>query len=71
VRVSIGPKLSTSSPSTLKIHPRVDLPIRTLREAPVSITSIPVIRPSVALIAITLMRLFPNNCCTSQVTSIC
>ena len=71
VRVSIGPKLSTGSPSTLKIHPKVALPTGMLKGALVSITSIPLIRPSVALIAIALTQLFPNNCCTSQVTLIC
>ena len=71
VRVSTGPKLSIGSPSTLKIRPRVAPPTGTLRGVPVSITSIPLIRPSVALIATALTRLFPNNCCTSQVTLIC
>jgi len=70
VRVSTGPKLSTVSPSTLKIRPRVAPPTGTLKGAPVSITSIPHVRPSVAFIATTLTRLFPDNCYTSQVTLI-
>ena len=70
MRVSTGPKLSTGSPSTLKIRPSVAPPTGTLRGAPVSITSIPLVRPSVALMATARTRLFPNNCCTSQVTLI-
>ena len=70
MRVSTGPKLSTGSPSTLKIRPRVAPPTGTLSGAPVSLTSIPLVKPSVALIATALTRLFPNNCCTSQVTLI-
>ena len=67
MRVSTRPKLSMSSPSMLKIHPSVALLIGTLKGALVSITSIQLIRPSVALIAISLTRLFPNSYCTSQV----
>ena len=54
MRASTGPKLSTGSPRTLKIRPRVAPPTGTLRGAPVSITLIPLVKPSVALIATAL-----------------
>uniref|UniRef100_A0A2N9FG62 Ribulose bisphosphate carboxylase large chain n=1 Tax=Fagus sylvatica TaxID=28930 RepID=A0A2N9FG62_FAGSY len=41
VKSSAGPKLSTGSPSTLKIRPKVAPPTGTLKGAPVSITPIP------------------------------
>ncbi len=48
--------------STLKIRYKIVLSTRTLKEAPVSITFIPLIRP---FVAIALTRLPPNYCCTS------
>ena len=54
MRASTGPKLSTGSPRTLKIRPRVAPPTGTLRGAHVSITLIPLVKPSVALIATAL-----------------
>ncbi|MED6114617.1 hypothetical protein PIB30_079053 [Stylosanthes scabra] len=56
VRVSTGPKSSTGSPSTLKIRPRVALPTGRLRGAPVSTTSIPLIRPSASCKLHTALR---------------
>ena len=54
--------------STLKIRYKIVPSTRTLKEAPVSITFIPLIRPFVAT---ALTRLLPNYCCTSWVTFIC
>ncbi|KVI09203.1 hypothetical protein Ccrd_012374 [Cynara cardunculus var. scolymus] len=65
--VSAGPKLSTGSPSTLKIRLSRST-AQTPSRAFVSIMSIPLVRPSV--IATTLTQLFPNDCCASQVTVI-
>ena len=45
---------SVGSPRTLKIRPKVSLPTGTLIALPVSITGVPLLRPSVELIAIHL-----------------
>ena len=57
--------LSTGSPSTLKIRPSVASPTGTVIGAPVSTTSRPRARPSVASIAIARTRSSPRCCCTS------
>ncbi len=60
-----GSPSSIGSPSTLKIRPSVSSPTGTLIGAPVSTTSSPRARPSVASIAIARTWLSPRCCCTS------
>ena len=62
---STGSPLSTGSPSTLKIRPSVRSPTGTVIGPPVSITSRPRARPSVASMAIARTRPSPRCCCTS------
>ena len=62
--------LSIGSPSRLKIRPRVASPTGTVIGPPVSITSSPRCRPSVASIATARTRSSPRCCCTSQTSSV-
>src|SRR5215207_5824267 len=63
---SIGSPSSITSPSTLKMRPSVTLPTGTVIGPPVSTTSIPRARPSVASIATARTRSSPRCCWTSQ-----
>ena len=60
-----GPASSMTSPSTLKMRPRVGSPTGTEIGAPVSITSVPRERPSVMSRATARTLSSPRSCCTS------
>jgi len=60
--VSIGPPSSTGCPRTFNILPRTAFPTGTFIGEPVSITSIPLCRPSVESIATALITLLPRCC---------
>jgi len=65
---SIGSPRSIGSPSRLKIRPSVTWPTGTVIGAPVSITSVPRLRPSVVSIATARTRSSPRCCWTSQIS---
>jgi hypothetical protein len=60
---------STGSPSTFQTRPSVTSPTGTEIGEPVSNTSIPRARPSVASIATARTRSSPRCCCTSAIRS--
>ena len=60
-----GPR-SMGSPNRLKIRPSVTRPTGTVIGAPVSITSVPLERPSVVSMATARTRSSPRCCCTSH-----
>ena len=67
--VCTGSPLSIVSPSTLKMRPSVASPTGTVIGPPVSLTSSPRERPSVASIAIARTRPSPRCCCTSATST--
>ena len=66
--VFISPISSIGSPTTFVILPNVSGPTGTCIGAPVSVTSSPLFRPSVADIAIDLSVFSPRCCATSRTT---
>ena len=60
---------SMGSPSTLRMRPSVAAPTGTVIGAPVSTTSVPRARPSVASMATARTLLSPRCCCTSAISS--
>src|SRR4051812_46481079 len=67
---STSPAWSIGSPSRLKMRPRVMSPTGTVIGPPVSITSVPRLRPSVVSMATARTRSSPRCCWTSQTRTV-